>query len=171
MIIVRKEYYAFSEDLKARVLNLNILHPSESFHAYDGNKEELEAIIKSKNNGVNFDKYPCIIMEFNYEVKPDEYIGMEKVSVDSMRFLLCYSAEVANRNDKRYSEVFEPILYPILGEFEKVLQTTANVESYKLIEVSPLPYYGTEQKLNNDTLEVLEVIINITFKKNSRIIC
>lgn len=168
MISVRNEFYKIAAFLETRVLENNDIHiEGEQLYAYDGNKTELEAVIFSKDKeDINFNKYPCIILEMPFKVVPNEWNRLNDVSVEGLRILIVASAKQESRNEQRFSEVIEPLLYPILEELMKAIGDNNNVQSCKLVEYTAHPYYGTNQQIANDIWETLDVRLNMNFKQN-----
>tara|TARA_R110000803_G_scaffold141095_1_gene207590 strand:+ start:173 stop:676 length:504 start_codon:yes stop_codon:yes gene_type:complete len=166
MIVVRDEYYKIATNLKTRVLENNTIITDNLF-AYDGNRKEVEAVIYSKDKeDLNFNKYPCTILEMPYTVIPNDWNRLNDVKVDGLRILIVAQAQQMGRNEERYDNVIKPLLYPILEELLNALRNQKNIQSFKVVSVTEHPYWGTEQKIANDIWETLDVRLDVNFREN-----
>lgn len=160
MIIVRNEFKAIVENIKQKN-NYSVLE------FYDGNKMEVEQVINSKDDeNVKFNKYPCYVLEMPFTWKPSDFNNLDEISVSNLRLLIVTSAELEERNSKRYETKFSPILFPLLDQLVKEMNAYNQIQTFEVLKVIEHPYYGTKQTVSNDKWEVIEVILNIEFKRN-----
>ena len=162
MIIVRQEFKEIVENIKTK-------HNHALLEFYDGNKYEVEQIINSKDKeNTKFNKYPCIVLEMPFKWKPSEFNNLNEISLNNIRLLIVASAELEERNDKRYETKFIPVLFPLLDQLVEEMNIYNQIQTFEIIDVIEHPYYGTKQTIGNDKWETIEIIMSVDFKKNCK---
>lgn len=138
-----------------------------------GHPLDIVNILKKRNDSGTFQyqKYPLICLFQDFEEESTDY-GVNA----RLQMLIVNSTKPEYVADDRYINNFEPILYPILEQFERALKVSKDVEfidnNYSKTDKLYLGkngIYGSDGNIFNDFLDAIEINnLNLKFKNNCK---
>lgn len=129
------------------------------------NKALIEQWISSNAKDNDIESYPLIVMQTpNKKDNPTD--DLKKYELNNQRFIFAMDTEMNYSTEERYDINFNPILFPLLQKFTKLMNGSNKVSKFEILSFQDVEYFGNTKEVASDKWDYVEVFADIRLVDN-----